>query len=155
MGSGKSTVGALVAERAGVPFRDLDTLVERRLGMSVEEAFERMGEEGFREVESRLLPEALAGEAVAALGGGAAVAEGNWDVIRRTATSVWLDAPFPVLWARIADAGGRPLLRGRGEEDLGRLLAARAPRYALADHRVSAARPPEEVAEEVLALWRG
>src|SRR4029077_1062025 len=59
MGSGKSVVGALVAYRAGAPFFDLDFMIESEAGMTIPEIFSSRGEEGFRALESRLLPSTL------------------------------------------------------------------------------------------------
>jgi shikimate kinase len=157
MGSGKSTVGRLVAARACVPHRDLDTMIEERCGISVAEVFATRGEAAFRALEAEMLPEALEGEAVVSLGGGAVLADDNWALIRRRAVTVWLDAPLAVLVAR-ADRGRtglRPLLDGRSPDEVLALFDARLPRYSAADHRVYAAAPAHEVAEEVYRLWVG
>ena len=58
MGAGKTTVGGLLAARLGVPFRDLDRMVEERSGLSVRELFESAGEEEFRRLERSALAEA-------------------------------------------------------------------------------------------------
>ena len=72
MGSGKTVVGALVAERSGVPFFDLDHMIEHEAGMSIAEIFATSGEPAFRALEKRVLPRALQRGAVVALGGGVA-----------------------------------------------------------------------------------
>jgi shikimate kinase len=155
MGSGKSTVGAMVAARAGVPHRDLDALIEEHSGMSVADLFAGRGELAFRELETLLLSAALDGEAVVSLGGGSVLADGNWALIRRRALTVWLDAPLPVLLVRAArvPAGIRPLLAGRTEAQVQELFEARLSRYSAADHRVDAVPPATAVAEEVYRLW--
>ena len=155
MGSGKSTVGELVAARAGVPHRDLDAMIEERTGLSVADVFAMRGEAAFRELETRLLPQALEGQAVVSLGGGAVLAEPNWQLIRQRALTVWLDAPLPVLLTRAGrvTAGVRPLLAGRNDAQVQALFEARRPRYSDADHRVDAVPSAETVAEEVYRLW--
>jgi shikimate kinase len=153
MGAGKSTVGQLVAERTGSQFRDLDELVTGFLGLPIPEIFGLYGEEGFRQIESQLLPTALAPGGVSALGGGTALGDENWALIRSLATTVWLDAPFEVLWARIATPEGRPLLSGRSEAQVAELLEVRRRRYAEADHRVDATQPLGQVVREVAAVW--
>jgi len=155
MACGKSTVGSLVAARAGAPYRDLDAMIEARCGVTVAELFARDGEAAFRDLETRLLPEALEPGTVAALGGGTPLRDGNWALVRERAVSVWLDVPLSELVARAGPGGDRPLLSGRGEAELRALLEARAPRYREADHRVDGSRPPEVVAEEVGRLWDG
>lgn len=154
MGSGKSTVGRLVAERARATCRDLDAMIEDRCGMAIADLFRSRGEDAFRALESELLPLALEPGVVASLGGGAPLVEANWAMIRERAVTVWLDAPLPALQAR-AGAESRPLLDGRSPDEVRALFDSRLSRYREADHRVDATRPPQEVAEEVLALWRG
>jgi shikimate kinase len=154
MASGKSTVGSLVAERMGAPYRDLDAMIEQRCGMTIAELFEREGEPAFRDLEARLLPEALTSGAVVALGGGTPLRDASWALIRERAVTVWLEAPLAVLLARASGrAGDRPLLRDRAEAELRALLTARTARYAEADHRLDGSGTPEAVAEEVCRLW--
>jgi shikimate kinase len=154
MGCGKSTVGALVARRTGAPYHDLDAMIEERCGMTIAELFAREGETAFRDLETRVLPEALTPGAVVALGGGTPLRDDNWALIRERAVTVWLEAPLPLLMARASAAGGdRPLLRGRDEAGLRALLASRATRYGEADHRLDGSGTPELVAREVCRLW--
>lgn len=155
MASGKSTVGRLVAARTGAPYRDLDEMIEARCGTTIAELFAERGEGAFRALEAELLPRALESGAVAALGGGAPMRDESWRVIREHAVTIWLDAPLPLLVDRAGPSGTRPLLNGRSEAELRALLESRLPRYRESDHRVDAGRPPDEVAEEVLRLWRG
>jgi shikimate kinase len=153
MGSGKNLVGAIVAERSGAPFHDLDLMIEKDAGMSIAEIFATKGEAAFRSLESRLLPAALEPGAVAALGGGAPIDNSNWTVISERAETVFLDAPFEVIWGRVGGAADRPLAAGRTRDQLEALLEDRRPRYEQAAHRVDADRAPELIAEEVLTLW--
>jgi len=153
MGSGKSVVGALVAYRAGAPFFDLDFMIESEAGMTIPEIFTNRGEEAFRALESRLLPLALREGAVVALGGGTAMDEANWQLIRERATSVYLELPFETIWARIGRSQNRPLVAGRLRKEVEGLFDRRRPRYEQASHRVDADRPADDVAADVLALW--
>ena len=155
MGAGKSTIGRLVAEAAGYPFVDLDSLIEASAGRAVSTIFETEGEESFRRWESDLLPVALRDVAVVALGGGAPGAEANWQLIQKRALSVWIDTPFERVWARIGTAAGRPLLRHVDRDGALRLFESRQPRYRAARYRVDGARPPDRIAAEVLRLWIG
>jgi shikimate kinase len=152
MGAGKSTVGRLVAEAEGVPFRDLDEVIEMSVGMTIAGFFERRGEAAFREVEAGVLRDLIDPEVVLALGGGAVLDDGSWALLRERACTVWLDASLDALLDR---SGGltRPLLRGRSRAEVAGLLEARRRRYAEAAHRVDAARPLPEVVAEVRRLW--
>src|SRR5258708_38404787 len=97
MGSGKTVVGGLVAQRSGTAFHDLDTMVEDEAGMAVSDIFAIHSEAVFRALESRLLPKALQPETVVALGGGAASDDSHWNPIRAMGTARYLAAPFEAL----------------------------------------------------------
>lgn len=154
MGSGKSFVGAMVAERAGAPFIDLDTMIETEAGIEIAQLFASRGEPAFRAIEARLLPDALMPGAVVSLGGGAPIDDANWRRIQESAITVFLDVPFGTLWRRIAGEE-RPLVKGRSRADLESLLERRRPRYEEATHTVDATRPAGTVADEILKLWSG
>ena len=154
MGSGKTTVGRLAADRAGTSFADLDELIEVDAGRSVQEIFQQCGEASFRELEAARLPAALVPGRVLAVGGGAPMHDASWEELHRRALTVWLDAPLPVLLAR-AEVATRPLLQGRAVAELESLHAHRCRRYAEADHRVDASPPAPAVAEQVVKLWDG
>jgi shikimate kinase len=154
MGSGKSTVGRLVADRAGIPFRDLDRLIEQARGMTIAELWDAEGEAAFRRLEAKLLPEVLEAGGVVSLGGGAPLSDVNWRVIDELATSVFLDVPFPTLWARIGEQTHRPLIRDRQRAEVEALLDRRRPLYRRATFTVDAAPDAEVVAQEVLTLWQ-
>jgi shikimate kinase len=155
MGSGKTAVGERAARQLGLPFADLDTVIELHLGQPIGAVFASRGEAYFRRVEARLLKSVLQPGLVAALGGGTPVPDSNWKVIRRRARTIWLDAPLEAIWGRISTSTGRPLLSGRSKQEVGKLLAARRARYAEADHRVDAARGLDEVVQEVVRIWSG
>ena len=152
MGAGKSTIGRLVAESEGAPFRDLDEVIEWSVGMTIAGFFERRGETAFREVEARILRDLVDPGVVLALGGGAVIDDASWQLVREHALTVWLDAPLDALLER---SGGtsRPLLRGRTRRQIAELLDARRRRYREAAHRVDAGRPLGEVVAEVRRLW--
>ena len=153
MGSGKSTVGALVAERAGAPFCDLDSMIVSEAGMPIREIFATQSEPAFRDLESHLLPEALLPGAVVALGGGTPVDESNWRLITSRSRTVYLEVPFDTIWRRIGATPHRPLATARSRAQLEALLDERRPRYEEASHRVAADRPLDVVVDEVMKLW--
>ena len=155
MGSGKSVVGALVAYRAQAPFRDLDFMIENEAAMTIPEIFARRGEAAFRILESRLLPDALRGGAVAALGGGTVMDDANWQLVRQRSMPVYLELSFETIWERIGRNKDRPLVAGRLRHEVADLFERRRPRYEQAAHRVDADRSPDDVATDLLALWPG
>jgi shikimate kinase len=148
-GSGKSTVGRLVAARLGIPFVDLDEEIVREDGRDVARIFAEDGEERFRALEAKKLAEvAGADPAVVACGGGIVLEPANRVTLRATGAVVYLHAPIEVLRERVPPASDRPLIRREG--DLERLLAEREPLYReFAAHVVDATGPPEEVAARV------
>jgi shikimate kinase len=153
MGSGKTLVGALVAERAHAHFRDLDLMVEDRAGMPIADIFAIHDEARFRSVEKDLLPTALQPDTVVALGGGVVIDDDNWAVIESRAVTVYLEAPFATLWKRVGHLPGRPLIAHRTREEVEALFERRRPRYEQAMHRVDAGGDPSSVAADVLKLW--
>ncbi|HYR48974.1 MAG TPA: shikimate kinase [Candidatus Eisenbacteria bacterium] len=153
MGSGKSVVGSLVAERTRAPLFDLDRMIQDEAGKSITEIFATGGEPAFRELEARLLPVALQPGAVVALGGGSLINDASWDLVAGRAVTIYLEVPFETIWTRISKLSGRPLASGRSHDDVESLFERRRPRYEQALHRVDGDRPPAEVADEVIKLW--
>jgi shikimate kinase len=112
MGSGKTTVGRLVAERLGCPFIDSDEQVEARAGRTVRQIWEQDGEPAFRAIESEALSEALASDvpSVIASGGGVVLDPANRAAITTGGRVVWLHTTPKVLATRVGPGGHRPLL---------------------------------------------
>ena len=150
MGAGKSTVAFAAGALLGRMAVDLDRVIESAAGDSVADIFRSEGEAGFRRREAAALREQLVGDVILALGGGAVAPIRNWRLVKRLATSIWLDAPVEVLWRRAGEDPSRPLAMDRAEFEL--RFAERRPRYAECDHRVASDRPALEVAEEVARL---
>ncbi len=159
-GSGKSTVGRVLADRLGWTFADADTVLEERFGQSIREIFAQEGEAGFRDKESAILKELCARrDVVIATGGGVVLRDENRVQLRTHGYVVWLTADAATLWARIqADhttAARRPALTTGGIAEVEQLLAIREPLYrATADIVVPVATvSPEQAADAILAGW--
>jgi shikimate kinase len=135
MGAGKTSVGKRLAAALGVPFVDSDTEIEAAAGMGIPEIFANLGEPAFRDGERRVIARLLAGPpCVLATGGGAFIEPRTRAEIARAATSVWLRADLDVLWDRVRDRPGRPLLAAENPRAvLADLDRRRSPIYALAD----------------------
>ena len=153
-GSGKSTVGAELAGRLGVPCVDLDVEIARRDGRSITEVFETDGEAGFRALEAKELLEVSTHDpAVIACGGGVVLEPANRITLRNTGTCVFLDVPLDVLAARVQPDADRPLIRAAG--DLERILAEREPLYReFAANVVDGSGDPGEVADAIVEELR-
>lgn len=151
MGSGKSTVGRIVAEELGWEFVDLDAAVAERAGLSIPEIFESSGEPHFRNLERLALLDALGGppERVVACGGGVVIDPRNRARLQEVPTVfLWEDAD--VLYRRTRGPG-RPL-RGTSFEDFARRYAERLPYYleVAALQLEPDNRPPRRVADEII-----
>lgn len=153
MGSGKSTVGPLLAGLLGRDFVDLDTLVEARTGCPVAAIFDARGEEGFRTLESACLRD-LAGRAqvVIATGGGAPMRDVNQWFFRDAGTAVFhLHVSLDEALTRTRGDASRPLF-AKGSDEVLRLYETRVPRYReLGTHVGTDGRTPEDVAAEIAA----
>ena len=152
MGTGKTTVGRLLAERLGMDFIDTDESIEARAGRSIPEIFSAHGEEHFRDLESRALAEALATPGrVVSTGGGMLLRDANVEALRQAGPIICLTATAETVLGRTSADANRPLLdvadpAGRIEE----LLAARDECYAQADVHVGTdARSPEGVVDAI------
>jgi len=139
MGSGKSTVGELLADELGWSFVDLDQDIEAAAGRSITQIFETQGEPEFR----RLEQEALARRArkiqfgqpmVLSLGGGAYTRPENVELVANSGMSIWLDCPLELVQKRIAAEAHRPLARDPARFE--QLYHERKSSYALADFRI-------------------
>jgi shikimate kinase len=132
-GAGKSTLAPLLRSRAGRSVSvDLDRLVEEHTGRSVREIFETDGEPVFRQLESQLLADVLAGPpAVVATGAGVVLELANRDLMRSAATVVWLRATPDHLLERLSGSPeSRPLLDGDARFALHRMATEREALYA-------------------------
>lgn len=153
MGSGKTTVGPLLAQQLSYRFFDTDVLLERVTQQSISEIFASQGEEGFRDIESQILMEVCAcTKSVVATGGGIILRPINWSYLRHGLV-IWLDVPNDVLIERLSTRTDRPLLQ---ESDLKHkietLMEQRRSLYAEADLHISIenAQTPEEIVNQIV-----
>ena len=157
-GAGKTTVGAMVAERLGREFMDFDRVIERRHGDTIASIFAQFGETKFRALERELTAEVVerAKPSVLAPGGGWITIPEGVALLRPHGVLVYLRASPKTVLARLGtSAATRPLLAGVASPlaTLERLLAEREPRYAEADHVIDTDRlDPGRVAELVVQL---
>jgi shikimate kinase len=151
MGSGKTTVGRLVAAKLGYRFLDLDVLITENAGKSIREIFAEDGEETFRRIESDTLYSVREmNRLVIATGGGAPVRQENQEFFENLAVTFYLEVDFPEFLKRTGRDHGRPLL-DRSKKDLATLYKSRRPIYRSLGRRIiTDARAPQDIAAEVL-----
>lgn len=137
-GSGKSTVGRQVARRLDLPFHDSDHAIEQRIGCSIASFFEREGEDRFREIESEVLLELLAGPpCLLATGGGIVLREANRRALQAHSVCIYMRSTPEEIFRRVRHDTRRPLLQVR--DPLGRLRemgAQRDPLYRETAHYI-------------------
>lgn len=155
-GSGKTTVGRVLADALGVALHDTDAAVEARVGKSIADVFIDDGEPAFRALERAEVARALAHEpGVIALGGGAPMDAATQDALAGHVV-VMLDVGIAESAKRVGFDQSRPLLAVNPRASWVALMKERRPTYErLAVHRVdTAGRTPEEIAAEIVALLR-
>jgi len=157
MGSGKTSVGRLLARRLGYQFQDLDALIVEQAGKSINQIFADDGEAAFRDRETALLSTLVGKQRmVLSTGGGVVVREANRRLLRAAGLVVNLVATVDVLVSRLAQANDRPLLKGDEALDvrIERIMTEREPFYADADIRIdTTGKTLEDVAVLILAFY--
>ena len=153
MGSGKTTVGKVLADFLGCPFMDLDDLIVKKAGKSIPEIFAEDGEPAFRQLEARLLRQTVEkyteNTVVLALGGGAVTAPASAALLREKTVCIYLRASLETLLQRLeGETAGRPL----ADASLADRLSAREPIYEETAHVIidTDGLTPDEVADEII-----
>ena len=149
MGTGKTTVGQLLARRLEREFVDMDAVIEQRTGLPIPEIFQRQGESGFRALERGLAHElAMQSGLVIATGGGALIDAELRELMGQTGLLVCLNAEAAEIRARLAENENRPLAG-----DWERLYAQRQRAYARIPHQIeTTGKSPAQIAREIAAL---
>ena len=153
MGSGKTTVGRVLADALGCPFLDLDDLVVKKAGKTIPEIFAQDGEPAFRQLEARLLRQTVEKYAestvVLALGGGAVTTPASATLLHEKTVCIYLRATLETLLQRLSgETAGRPL----ADDAMAGRLAAREPLYEETAHVIidTDGLAPDEVADVII-----
>ncbi len=149
MGAGKSTI----ARGLDPDYLDMDSLIEKRLGMSIANFFAEKGESAFRQVESEVLADLLQRDQVVSTGGGVVISQRNRDLLKTNADNIYLKADFETLYQRIsADQDNqRPLFLNNSKEELVAIFQERQVWYEEVASRILDVTKlsPEEIIEEL------
>ncbi|MFQ5739760.1 MAG: 3-phosphoshikimate 1-carboxyvinyltransferase [Acidobacteriota bacterium] len=150
MASGKSTVGRRLGKRMGLPFLDLDSLIEEEQGTSINDLFSTRGEAFFRHLETRMLARAVAGPpCLLALGGGAFSSDLNREMVLKSGVSVWLKVPLEL--ARQRCLGDRHRPHAQDPAQLERLFRQRQKDYGQAHLHIEVERKsPRAISAEIV-----
>ena len=152
MGTGKTSVGRLLAEQLRFEFLDTDELIQSRTGRTINDIFVQDGEPAFRELERQVVEElATRQQTVISTGGGLPTNPDNLAQLKRHALVVCLWTAPEKIWERVKNQSHRPLLHAADpQQKIRDLLAARAPFYRQADVLVNTdQRSAREVAQQI------
>tara|TARA_B110000285_G_C14764223_1_gene440956 strand:+ start:55 stop:537 length:483 start_codon:yes stop_codon:yes gene_type:complete len=138
MGVGKSTIGKAISKQLSMQFIDIDSIIEKKLKLTVQKIFEKHGEVFFREFEEKVTLEEIKKEnKVISLGGGAFMNKKIRDYVILHTKSFWLDLDAKLLEKRLISSKKRPLLNGENiGPDLEKIYKERKSTYSLANHKI-------------------
>ena len=156
MGVGKTTIGSLLSNRIGIKFVDMDTQIEKKLSLSINDIFKTKGEKYFREIEEKETIEYLKNQnLIIALGGGAFLNEKIRDNIKKICISVWLDLDPKTIFDRTKVNNKRPLLGNiKSDEELNNIYKLRKKVYSLADYRIDCnSKTKDEIIVEIAKIY--
>ena len=156
MGVGKTTIGSLLSNRIGIKFVDMDTQIEKKLSLSINDIFKTKGEKYFREIEEKETIECLKNQnLIIALGGGAFLNEKIRDNIKKICISVWLDLDPKTIFDRTKVNNKRPLLGNiKSDEELNNIYKLRKKVYSLADYRIDCnSKTKDEIIVEIAKIY--
>lgn len=154
-GTGKSTVGVLLAKRLGHAFVDTDLEIIRRTGKTLPELIEAVGVQGFLAMEGRVGASLDCRKCVVATGGSMVYSEAAMAALGRGGVIVWLDTPVPELERRIRRSPDRGIAAAPGVS-VADIAAERQPLYARwADLRIRCAGETDDVAAQVERALQG
>lgn len=157
MGTGKSTIGALLASQLGYRLVDLDRMIVEEAGCSIPVIFEQKGEGYFRDLETSVLDKVLTeNQIVLATGGGAVLREKNCRLMLENSWVVALSATADEILDRVGEDVNRPLLAGGAKERILALLEERKHAYSFAHVTVdTSGKSKDSVLAEILMHYRG
>ncbi|MBN2008817.1 shikimate kinase [candidate division KSB1 bacterium] len=156
-GSGKTTIGVLLASKLHREFIPMDAMIVYDAGMTIPEIVEHYGWDHFRSVETKVTKRvAQLKSTVNATGGGVILRQENIDALRRTGVVIWLRVSVDNTLKRIGEDPNRPSLTGKASrmDDMLATLQEREPLYTKAAHYIidTEGKTQDEIADEIVAL---
>ena len=137
MGSGKSTIGGLLAKKLNSVLIDIDKKIEKIQNLKISEIFKTKGEAYFRELEFNVTLQSLNGDNnIISLGGGAFMNKELRKVLKQKSSTFWLHWNAETLIKRIKTNDKRPVVKGMNPSDIKKLISERNKFYSLSDYKI-------------------
>ena len=155
MGSGKSSIGSLVAKKLNLEFIDIDKEIEKKLGMNIKEIFDSKGEDYFRELEEKVtLKKLKLNSTVISLGGGAFVNQQIRKEVLKKHISFWLNWNDQIILNRIRNSAKRPIAYKLSDDKLVELIKNRSDLYSKALYKIKCDNlSKKEIVKKVLRIY--
>ena len=155
MGSGKSSIGLYISKKLKIDFIDVDTEIEKKMGMKISKIFENKGEKYFRDVEELVALKLLKkSKTVISLGGGAFLNSKIRREILENHISFWLNWDFETLINRIKNNPKRPIAFKASKNQLLSLMKKRSIVYSKAMYKVNCEKlTKNEIAREIIKIY--
>ena len=155
MGSGKSSIGSLVAKKLNLEFIDIDKEIEKKLGMNIKEIFDSKGEDYFRELEEKVtLKKLKLNSTVISLGGGAFVNQQIRKEVLKKHISFWLNWSDQIILNRIRNSAKRPIAYKLSDDKLVELIKNRSDLYSKALYKIKCDNlSKKEIVKKVLRIY--
>ena len=155
MGSGKSSIGSLVAKKLDLDFVDIDKEIEKKLGISIKEIFKRKGENYFRKFEEKItLNKLKLSSTVISLGGGAFINQKIRRVVLKKNISFWLNWSDQILLDRIRNSTKRPVAYKLSDDKLIEIISERSSLYSKALYEIKCDNlSKNEIVAKVLRIY--
>ncbi|MDA7604121.1 shikimate kinase [Candidatus Pelagibacter sp.] len=155
MGSGKSSIGSLIAKKLLLNFIDIDNVIENELGLSIKKIFETKGENYFRKFEEKTtLKKLKSSSTVISLGGGAFSNKEIRKEVIKNHISFWLNWSDDILLNRIKNSKKRPLAFNSSENEIIDLIKKRSNIYSKALYKIECDNlTKNEIVKEILKIY--
>ena len=155
MGSGKSSIGSLIAKKLELNFIDIDSEIENELGISIKKIFDTKGEDYFRKFEEKItLKKLKLNPVVISLGGGAFMNKNIKKEVLKNHLSFWLNWNYKTLLSRIKYSKKRPLAINAKDDELVRLIKKRSDIYSKALYEIKCDNlSKNEIVKKILNIY--
>ncbi len=156
MGSGKSTIGRIIAKNTKLNFFDIDKIVENENDLKISEIFKKKGETFFRNEEEKISIKILKlSGSIIALGGGAFINDKIRNELKVKSISIWLKWSPDLLIPRIINSKTRPVVSGLSEKELEKLIENRSKIYSKADYKINCDKlDKEKIIKKILDIYK-